>query len=76
MGRDAVNEQQTSRLIDRKRLMEEYGFTGSTADRIIRHPDVRTVHLDGERKTYVVREDVERVIQESTFDNSRVRRAS
>lgn len=62
-----------SRLIDRKRLMEEYGFTGSSADRLIRDDRVRTVHLPGERKTYIVRADVDAIVDEHTYAKDRVR---
>ncbi len=69
-----MTDVEKSRLIDRKRLMLEYGFTGSSADRMIARPDVQTVHLDGERKIYILRDDVERVIRESTASGNQVRR--
>lgn len=67
--------EQKSKLIDRKRLMTEYGFTGSSADRLIRDERVRTVHLPGERKTYIVRADVDRIVDEHTYAKDRVRSA-
>lgn len=67
-------EQQKSRLIDRKRLMDEYGFTGASADRLIRDERVRTVHLPGERKTYIFRADVDAIVDEFTYDKQTVRR--
>jgi hypothetical protein len=70
---EAFLEELPSRLLDRKRLMAEYGFTGSSADRLIRRDDVRTVHLPGERKTYVLREDIERIVADNTFDKTKVR---
>lgn len=62
-----------SKLIDRKRLMAEYGFTGSSADRIIRDRRVRTVKLPGERKVYIVRADVDAIVDEYTYAKDRVR---
>lgn len=54
-----------SQLIDRKRLMAEYGFTGSSADRIMRQCHI--VRLPGERKHYIRREDVDRLVQDHTW---------
>jgi hypothetical protein len=67
-----VSNAEKSKLIDRKRLLLEYGFTGATADKIMR--DCRTFQYPGERKTYVLREDVERVLDDYTLDRVSTRR--
>jgi hypothetical protein len=60
-------------LIDRKQLAEELGITRAAVDAVFR--SVPTVHLPGLRKPFVRRDDVHRLITDSTFhdDGTRVR---
>lgn len=54
-----------SKLLDAKQMQEEYGFSETTAYKIMRHLP-RIVEPQHVRKVYVYREDVDRYIAEAT----------
>lgn len=58
-------------LLDRKMLAEELGVTRAAIDAIFRALPV--VALPDLRKTFVRRDDVQRLIEERTFGADRVR---
>jgi hypothetical protein len=63
---------QLPQLLDAKALRLELGITRAAAETLIRQLPV--VQFDGLRKTYVRRDDVQRLITERTFTGSDVPR--
>jgi hypothetical protein len=59
-------------LLDTKALQRELGVTRAAAEAIIRR--VPIVSIEGLRKTYVRREDVQRYLEERTFQKNEVLR--
>jgi hypothetical protein len=57
-------------LLDAKRLQGELGVTRAAAEAIMRQ--VPTVQIDGLRKVYVRRSDVQRLIDARTFEKDQV----
>lgn len=58
-------------LVDRKQLAAETGLSRAAVDAVFR--SVPVVCLPGLRKTFVRRDDVERLIADSTYGAGRVR---
>ena len=59
-------------LLDEKRLREELGVSRAAAQAIMRA--LQVVVIEGFRKTYVKRPDVERLLDERTFGKDEVQR--
>jgi hypothetical protein len=59
-------------LIDCRRLMAETGLTRAAAERLMRN--VPTVQIEGLRKTYVRRSDVEAYLEAHTYAKDQVAR--
>jgi hypothetical protein len=57
-------------LLDAKALRLELGVTRAAAEAIMRH--LPTVSIEGLRKTYVRRSDVQRYLDERTFSKDQV----
>jgi hypothetical protein len=57
-------------LLDAKRLATELGVTRASAEAIMRRLPV--VQIEGLRKTYVKRADVERYLEARTFEKGEV----
>ena len=57
-------------LLDAKALQAELGVTRAAAEAIMRRLPV--VSIEGLRKTYVRRDDVQRYLEERTFSKDRV----
>lgn len=59
-----MTEPGVGRLMDRKQICEELGISRAAAEAIMRQLD--KVTIDGLRKVYVRRADVERYLEERT----------
>jgi hypothetical protein len=61
---------QLPHLLDCKALQAELGVSRASAEALMRR--VPTVHIEGLRKTFVRREDVQRYLESRTFSKDEV----